>query len=153
TRRGFDGGALGRDRGTANRPRSDCSRAAVVVAVLVSAAVEEEAAAAAAAGGAGAVVVGNDDRPAVRILLDALCVGCPRRERPIAQRGNNTNHADDGGAANQPPVALLLLEFGLNSRLFFFLALAFSLLAGPRFPDGGRTRARRGRVLESHAAM
>ena len=141
--------ALWLDRGAPRRPRPDGSAAAVVVAVLV-AAVDEEAAGAASV--AGAVAVGHDDRPARGVLLDALRGDRPRRQRPIAQRRNNTHHTDDRGTTFQPLVALIPLEFGLDPCLLDLFALALGLLAGPRLPDGRRARACRRRVLEPHAA-
>ncbi len=101
---------------------------------------------------AGAVAVGHDDRPACGVLLDALRGDRPRRQRPIAQRRNNAHHTDDRGTTLQPLVALIPLEFGLDSCILELSALALGLLAGPRLPDGRRARARRRRVLEPHAA-
>ncbi len=105
-----------------------------------------------AAAVAGAVAVGHDDRAARGVLLDALRVDRTRRQRPIAERRNNTNYTDGRGTTLQPLVALIPLEFGLDSCLLDLLALALGLLAGPRLPDGRRARARRRRVLEPHAA-
>ena len=101
---------------------------------------------------AGAVAVWHDYRATRGILLDALCVDRPRRQRPIAQRRNNTHHTDDRGATLQPLVALMPLEFGLDPCLLDLSALALGLLAGPGLPDGRRARARRRRILEPHAA-